>query len=38
MLSAPFAKFFQLNLALYFALVFAGPVIDAFTNSALKFD
>jgi len=35
--TAPFAEFFQLNFALYFALVFAWPVIDALTGGAGEF-
>ena len=36
-LSAPFAKFFKLNLPLNFFLVFARPIIDSFADAALNF-
>jgi hypothetical protein len=35
---APFAEFFQVDFALYFALVLAGPVIDALALRAGEFD
>ena len=35
---APLAEFFQLNFPFHFALVLAGPVIDALALGALKFD
>jgi len=38
MLFAPFTEFFDFNFALNFALVFAGPIVDSFADSALKFD
>jgi len=38
MLLAPLAKFFYLNFALNFALVFARPIIDALAIFALKFN
>ena len=37
-LLAPLAMFFQLDFALNFTLVLAGPIIDAFALLALKFD
>lgn len=33
----PLAIFFELNFAFYFALIFAGPIVDPFTFRALKF-
>ena len=38
MLTAPPAVFFQLNLPLHFADVFAGPVIVALADAALETD
>jgi hypothetical protein len=37
-LSTPIAKLFELDFALNFFLVFAGPVIDSLARPALKFD
>jgi hypothetical protein len=36
-LLAPLAMFFDFNFPLNFALVLAGPIIDAFANRALHF-
>lgn len=38
LLFAPFAVFLKLDFALYFADIFAGPVVEALAFSALKPD